>query len=93
MNKKNMLIGVVFGLVANALGLFLATKILGQGDGFLKVLEAANAEGFLGKLVSLGAVLNLIVFFYFIKKKQDFRARGVLLATMLTALLTFIIKF
>ena len=88
-----MLIGVVFGLVANALGLFLATKILGQGDSFLKVLQAANAEGFLGKLVSLGAVLNLIVFFYFIKRKQDLRARGVLLATMLIALLTFIIKF
>ena len=32
-------------------------------------------------------------FFIFIKKKQDYRARGVLLATVCIAVVTFIIKF
>ena len=34
----------------------------------LTVLEAAQSENFLGKLISLGAILNLIRFFYFIRK-------------------------
>jgi riboflavin transporter FmnP len=93
MVKKEVLIGLVIGLIANALGLFLSALILGQGEGFIMVLKAASAEGFLGKLISIGAVLNLIAFFIFIKKKQDYRARGVLLATIFVAVFTFILNF
>ena len=93
MAKKNIIIGIVVGLIANALGLLLAATILGNGDGFIKVIKAAHAEGFLGKLISLGAILNLVAFFIFIKKKQDYRARGVLIITIFVALLTFAFKF
>lgn len=93
MIKKEVLIGLVVGIIANAIGLFLAATILGKGDDFLTVLQSASDEGFLGKLISLGAILNLIAFFIFIKKKQDYRARGVLLATVFIALFTFIFKF
>lgn len=93
MIKKEVLTGFIIGIVANTIGLFLASMILGNGEGFISVLKSASAEGFLGKLVSLGAILNLGAFFIFIKKKQDYRARGVLLATVLIAVTTFIIKF
>lgn len=92
MIKKEVFIGLIVGLIANTLGLFLATLLLGNGDSFDQVIKAAQTEGFLGKLLSLGAVLNLIVFFIFIKKKQDYRARGVLLATLLVAIITFVIN-
>jgi hypothetical protein len=90
--KKEIFIGVFVGLIANAIGLFFAATLLGQGDDFLKVIEAASNEGFLGKLISLGAILNLIAFFVFIKKKQDYRARGVLLITVFIAVFTFVFK-
>ncbi|GAA3773458.1 hypothetical protein GCM10022271_01880 [Corallibacter vietnamensis] len=93
MIKKEVLTGFIIGIVANTVGLFLASMILGNDEGFISVLKSASAEGFLGKLVSLGAILNLGAFFIFIKKKQDYRARGVLLATVLIAIATFIIKF
>jgi len=93
MIKKDIIIGFMVGFIANAIGVFITATLLGGGDSFSTVIEAAIAEGFIGKLVSLGAVLNLIAFFIFIKKKQDFRARGVLLATILIAILTFVIKF
>ena len=93
MIKREVFIGLIIGLVANAMGLYFATLLLGNGDSFETVLMAAQKEGFLGKLISLGAILNLIAFFIFIKKKQDYRARGVLLATVLVALFTFIINF
>ena len=93
MVKKEVFIGIIVGLIANAIGLFLAATLLGNGDSFEKVIRAAQSEGFIGKLISLGAVLNLVAFFIFIKKKQDYRARGVLLATILVAIFTFVIKF
>ena len=93
MVKKEIIIGLLVGLIANSIGLFLAATILGNGDDFLTVIKAAAAEGFLGKLISLGAILNLAAFFIFIKKKQDYRARGVLMASILTALITFVLKF
>ncbi|MFH4964880.1 hypothetical protein V8G69_07740 [Gaetbulibacter sp. M235] len=92
MVKKELIIGLLVGLIANAIGLILAATILGNGDDFTKVIKAAAAEGFLGKLISLGAILNLITFFIFIKKKQDYRARGVLIITIFVAVFTFVFK-
>jgi hypothetical protein len=92
MIKKEISIGILVGLIANAIGLFIAASLLGNGDNFMTVINAASNEGFLGKLISLGAILNLIAFFVFIKKKQDYRARGVLLITVFVALFTFVFK-
>ena len=92
MIKKEVFIGILVGLVANVIGLFIAASFLGNGDDFPTVLKSASTEGFLGKLISLGAILNLIAFFIFIKKKQDYRARGVLLATVFVAIFTFILN-
>lgn len=92
MNKKDIFIGILVGLIANAIGLFFAANLLGQGDDFMHVIKAAASEGFLGKLISLGAILNLAAFFVFIRKKQDYRARGVLLITVLIAVSTFVFK-
>lgn len=96
MIKKNVFIGFIVGIVANLIGLYLAATLLGQlsenNDGFFKVFKAAQSEGFLGKLISLGAILNLAVFFVFLNRKQDYKARGVLLATILVAIITFLIK-
>ena len=90
--KKDIFTGVFVGLVANGIGLILIALLLGQGDDFIAVIIAAAKEGFLGKLISLGAILNLVAFFTFIKKRQDYRARGVLLITIFIAVFTFVFK-
>jgi cell division protein FtsX len=96
MNKKKLFQGLVVGLLANIIGLITAAivlcKLSGLSDNILTVLESAQSENFLGKLISLGAILNLLSFFYFIRKRQDARAGGVLAATILIALLTFLIR-
>ena len=90
--KKEIFIGIFVGLIANSIGLIIAATLLGNGDDFTNVIKAASKEGFLGKLISLGAILNLIAFFIFIKKRQDYRARGVLLITVFIAVFTFVFK-
>ena len=96
MNKTQILKGFVTGILANSLGLFIVgvamSKSSGRNDGIMQVLEAAHSENFLGKLISLGAILNLLCFFYFIKKRKDAGAVGVLIATIIIAIITFIIK-
>ena len=90
MIKKEVFIGFFVGLVANGIGLVLAALFLGSKDGIGITLRQSLKEGVFGKLITIGAILNLVVFFIFIKKKQDYRARGVLLATVLVAIFTFL---
>ena len=96
MNKKKLLQGFIVGLFANIIGFIIAAVVLGKlsgrSDSILQVLETAQTENFIGKLISLGAFLNLICFFYFIRKRQDARAGGVLAATIIIAFATFLIK-
>lgn len=68
--KKNIFIGVLVGIIANAIGLILTATLLGNGDDFTTVIKAAAEEGFLGKLISLGAILNLFSFLFLLKEKK-----------------------
>ena len=67
MDKIQILKGLAIGFLANGIGLFLVGIIIvnssNRNGTILTVLEAAHAENFLGKLISLGAILNLICFF------------------------------
>lgn len=93
MDKKELLIGSLVGVAANFIGLvlvgFLMAKFSGRSDGVYEVLQAAWSKNFIGKLISLGAILNLICFFFFLRKNQESRAAGVLTATVLIAVFTF----
>ena len=92
MIKKEIAIGFIVGLIANFIGVFLYSSFVST-DGLIDTLTLARQNNFLGKIISIGAILNLIAFFIFIKKKQDYRARGVLLVTVIIAVGTFLIKF
>jgi hypothetical protein len=90
--KKELVIGIITGIAANLLGVLL--YILAFSDkGIDDTLRQSMADGYFGKIVTLGAVLNLIAFFIFIKKKQDYRARGVLLATVVIGVAVMVRKF
>lgn len=91
--KKEILIGFIVGLIAASFGLIIAIQIFGKSDDWGEVIQQSISEGFLTKLMSIGALLNLGTFFLFLKKNQDFRARGVLIATLLIFIGTMIIKF
>ena len=64
-----------------------------MGRIYSRPLNFSLANDFFGKLISIGAILNLGAFFVFIRKREDEKAKGVLLITILIALVTFIIKF
>ena len=90
--KKDILIGIITAIIANTLGIIIYILIFSD-KGIEATIQQSLNEGFFGKVVSLGALLNLVAFFLFIKKEQDHRARGVLLATVLIAVMIMIRKF
>ena len=90
--NKDLIIGIFTGILANALGVYIYMLLFSEW-GLDETIRHAIANGYLGKIVALGAVLNLIVFFIYIKKRQDQRAKGVLLVTLLIGVATVIHKF
>ena len=90
--KKEILKGVFSAIISSFSGLILAILFLSENDSIIDSLKNSYYENFLGKLISLGAILNVLVFFVFIKKNQDQRAKGVLLFTIFLAIFTLILN-
>ncbi|MBR9853801.1 MAG: hypothetical protein GYB37_04375 [Algicola sp.] len=84
-NKKEIIIGFIVGLIANTFGTLLYI-ILFSDLSVTETINAAISQGHIGSLLALGAVLNLVAFFAFLRIKRDQRAKGVMLATLVTAL-------
>ena len=89
--RKEILIGFAVGIIANTLGT-RAYLLLFSDLGIVEGLKAAMVQGHMGSLLALGALLNLLAFFGFLRLKRDKRAKGVMLATLLTALVILIYK-
>ncbi len=91
MNKKDISLGIISGLLSNLLGVILTIIFLFQEINISNIFNIINesiSDNFITKLISLGAIINLIVFFIFLKFNYVERARGVLIATFLVAILT-----
>jgi len=89
--KKDFIIGFLIALFATFGGAFLYLEYFAAFS-FDISLELIRDRSLHGKLLALAAIPNLFVFFVFIKKKQDVRAKGVLFATIMIALTTLIFK-
>ncbi len=89
--KKETAIGFLVGIIANTLGVLLYI-LLFSDLGLVETYQAAVEQGHVGSLLALGAILNLVAFFGFLRLRRDYRARGVLMATVLTALVILYYK-
>ena len=90
--KKEILIGVLVGLLATAFGCFIFIEFFSMFD-FYKSLDLIRKGSLEGKILVLGALANFFVFFTFLKKKQIYRARGVLMETFFVAILVLYLTF
>jgi len=90
--KKEILIGFLVSLFATLSGLFIYLQY-GSRFGFSETIAMIKESGVLGPVIALAALPNLFVFFIFLKKNQEYRARGVVIGTIIVALFTMILKF
>jgi len=90
--KKEILIGFLVSIFATFSGLFIYLQYISR-FGFIETIELIQKGRVLGPVIALAALPNLFVFFIFLKKNQEYRARGVVMGLIATALLTLILKF
>ncbi len=97
MIKKNISIGFIAGLLVNGIGfiacVFIFSALGKQSLSFTETINAAIANDSFGSLIVLGAIPNLVLFFFFLRKNNIYKARGVLLATLIAAICIAISKF
>lgn len=83
--KIKVLTGVFFGFIATAFGFYFYSQVFNHFSlKFIKKLIIE--EDMLGEILAYAAIPNLLAFFVFIKRGEDYKARGVILATMLIAI-------
>lgn len=92
-NRKDLLIGFIIGLMASVLGSFLFLTLLTDFDvsNGMQSIRIIKNYGYLSKIITLGSILSLVAFGVFLKQNKEFRARGVVLAVIILALLTLLI--
>ncbi|CAL2102729.1 conserved membrane protein of unknown function [Tenacibaculum sp. 190130A14a] len=91
--RKEIAIGFLVSLFATVCGMFIYLEYISDTNSLSETLRKIKEGGVLGTVIALSAIPNLFVFFIFLKKNQDYRARGVLLGTIFIALITLLVKF
>jgi hypothetical protein len=87
MHKIDLLIGFIIGILASLLGMFLYITLIVQSD-FITGIQSMKSEGHLGKIVTLGSILDLIAFGILLKINKELMARGVVLAVIMLTIIT-----
>lgn len=90
MNKKDLLIGFIIGFTATVVGSYLFISLFTDFT-FLAGIQILKSQGNLGKIITLGTILTLIVFGILLKLNKEMMARGVVLSVILLAILTLFI--
>lgn len=84
MNKTDLLVGFLIGIAVCIFGIFLFIAFFTDFS-FLFGIQIMQSQGKLGKLVTLGAILDLVAFGILLKMKKELMARGVVLAVICLA--------
>jgi len=87
MNKIDLLIGFAIGILASILGSYLFITFFTDFD-FVVGIESMKSEGKLGKLITLGSILDLVAFGILLKLNKEIMARGVVLSVIIIAIVT-----
>jgi hypothetical protein len=89
--NQQTLYGLLVGLLAAFLGSFVIVALFSEGS-FGETITELYALQKLGGLISIGALVNLPMFFYFLRKNNLPFATGLVFASLLLVLLVAYIK-
>jgi hypothetical protein len=90
MKFTQILIGFLIGLLSAFLGGFLFLLFFSDFNLFSD-FNFILQSGILGKVLKLGALLNLVVFFLLLKFNKDAMARGIIITFVVLTLFAFFI--
>ena len=91
--KNHFLTGFTSGLLAPIIGFYIYYLIGFRYMSLHSYVDRLLYFGMEAGVISLSLIVNLIVFFYFIRAKADSSAQGVIGATFMYGLLIVILKY
>lgn len=87
MNKIDLFYGLLIGLIASLLGTFLFMTFFTDYE-FIEGVRILKSQGYLGKLITVGSLLDLAAFGILLKINKELMARGVVLAVFVLTIIT-----
>ena len=87
MNKIDLLYGFIIGLAASLLGSFLFMTFFTDYE-FIEGVQILKSQGYLGKLITVGSLLDFAAFGILLKMNKELMARGVALAVFVLTIAT-----
>ena len=89
--KKEILIGFILGIITSIVGIISCTFILSytKEASFINTFNMFIDGPNFWMLLALGSIPMLGTFFLVLRKDQEYRARGVVFATLLVAFIAF----
>ena len=90
MKKIDLFYGFVIGVIASIIGSYIFIVAFTPYS-FLGGIQILKFEGKLGKIITLGAILNLLIFFGLLKYNKELMARGVILAMFILTIITLFV--
>ena len=90
MKKTDLFIGFIIGIIGAFIGVFLFITLFTDFE-FVDGVIALKSQNSLGKLIALGAVINVIVFFALLQINKALMARGVVFATIILTIVTLFV--
>ncbi len=88
---KEVLIGFAVTIACNLAGMYFYISTV-SSVGIIEFLQISIDRGFFTSIVGLGALLDFLAFFVFLKKRQFYRVRGVLLGVIVATLVVLVFK-
>lgn len=90
MAKKDFFIGIILGIVVAFIGSFLFLKLFTSIEIDL-ALQYLKSNGNMGKVITLGALLNVGLVFLLFKKNKDMMAKGVIFSIFILTVFTLFV--
>lgn len=90
MTARDLIFGVLLAIVTCGIGSFVFVALVAGMD-FFDGLAFYKYNGMLGKIITLGAILNLLLFFVLLKKNKEIMARGVVLGMIILTMITLLV--
>jgi hypothetical protein len=90
MKYWDMIGGVLICFLVTVLGSFVFIEVF-TGYHFIDGIAFFKSHGLLGKIITLGAILNIVLFYILLKFNKDLMARGVVLGMILLTIVTLLV--
>lgn len=92
MNKKDIIIGLLLGLLLGFVGFVIVISLLSEsGTSLMDGFTYMRNIGSIGKVITLGAIPNLVLFFILLNKNKDLMAKGVILSMFVLIIISLLL--